>query len=280
MTPPPFRPLPFFIYRFHRFYATTSPNPETKYVEAQIPRSGLDLGGSRPCAMSRVQHDADFVSYQGRRLPRGRSISKALSKILRHRAARLGVNIRPDGFVLAEELLALDQFESIGFTLSDLNQAVRSNDKKRFELRDEEGQVWIRAVQGHSIDTVRDECLLQPLAINDPDLPQVCVHGTYRGCLDSILDQGLISGGRSSRRKHIHFVPFEPGDERIVSGMRRDCQLAVYIDLAAALREGVPFFRSVNNVILSPGVRGVLPAKFILKVKDLQTGRMTHYICA
>ena len=157
---------------------------------------------------------------------------------------------------------------------------MRFNDKERFELRDEEGQVWIRAVQGHSLDAVQDECLLQPLASNDPDLPQVCVHGTYRGCLDSILDQDLISGGRCSRRKHIHFVPFEPGDGRIVSGMRRHCQIAVYIDLPAALREGVPFFRSLNGLIVSRGVRGVLPAKFILKVKDLETGRSSHYICA
>ena len=127
---------------------------------------------------------------------------------------------------------------------------------------------------------MQEKGLLQPLAINDPDLPQVCVHGTYRDCLDSILDQGLMSGGRSSRRQHVHFVPFEPGDERIVSGLRYDCQLAVYIDLAAALREGVPFFRSVNDLVLSRGVRGVLPAKFILKVKDLQTCRITHYICA
>ena len=36
-------------------------------------------------------------------------------------------------------------------------------------------------------------------------------------------------------RNHIHCAPGEPGEDGVISGMRRTCQVYVYIDLQAAL---------------------------------------------
>lgn len=74
-------------------------------------------------------------------------------------------------------------------------------------------------------------------------------------------------------RNHIHFAtgpPLEyvlaahsgdsaqgkpkPDDSRVISGMRRDAQVLIYIDVRKALAAGVPFWRSENGVILSEGV--------------------------
>ena len=48
-------------------------------------------------------------------------------------------------------------------------------------------------------------------------------------------------------------IPHEPNDKRVVSGMRKDCEVAIWINLKAALEDGVPFYRSQNQVILTPG---------------------------
>ena len=100
-------------------------------------------------------------------------------------------------------------------------------------------------------------------------LTKVCVHGTYTGNVSSILQRGLLAGGLTgaSRRKHVHFAPLQPGDHRVISGMRADCDAAIYIDLRAALRDGVPFFRSTNNVIFSTGIEDVIAAKYIVNVR-------------
>jgi RNA:NAD 2'-phosphotransferase (TPT1/KptA family) len=44
-----------------------------------------------------------------------------------------------------------------------VEQVVESNNKKRFELVQKDEQYWIRAVQGHTMQTVKDEDLLKPI---------------------------------------------------------------------------------------------------------------------
>eukprot|EP00933_Yihiella_yeosuensis_P024682 TRINITY_DN19132_c0_g1_i2.p1 TRINITY_DN19132_c0_g1~~TRINITY_DN19132_c0_g1_i2.p1 ORF type:complete len:393 (+),score=79.87 TRINITY_DN19132_c0_g1_i2:73-1179(+) len=200
-------------------------------------------------------------------------ISKAMAFVLRHNAVSLGLVIRPDGFCKAADMLALQNFKTIGCTMDDLQSAVNTNDKKRFEILEEDGEVFVRAVQGHSMKVVSDDSLLQRLSLADATLPKVCVHGTYRRCLDSIRQKGLLAGGGKSKRNHIHFAPYEPGDGRVISGMRYDCEIAIYLDLKKALQAQIPFFRSTNEVLLSPGIDGVIAADYIEKIKDLKSGQ-------
>ena len=48
-------------------------------------------------------------------------------------------------------------------TVGDVEQVVESNNKKRFELVQKDGVYWIRAVQGHTMQTVKDEDLLKSI---------------------------------------------------------------------------------------------------------------------
>lgn len=41
---------------------------------------------------------------------------------------------------------------------------------------------------------------------------------------------------------------------QVISGMRRDAQVLIYVDLEKALNAGCPFWRSENGVILSEGI--------------------------
>ncbi|KAJ5834493.1 hypothetical protein N7447_000519 [Penicillium robsamsonii] len=129
----------------------------------------------------------------------------------------------------------------------------------------------IRATQGHSIKTVDAASFLEPLSLSDESkLPDTVVHGTFHATWPAILQSG---GLRCMGRNHIHFATgpslesvlavhtddaaqgkSKPGDSGVISGMRRDAQVLIYIDVRKALAAGVPFWRSENGVILSEGI--------------------------
>ena len=59
-----------------------------------------------------------------------------------------------------------------------------------------------------------------------------------------------------------------------ISGFRADARVAVWVDVARGVREGVPFFLSANGVVLSPGEgdTGAIPPRLFLRATDLKTG--------
>lgn len=208
-------------------------------------------------------------------LPRSVRISKTLTQILRHRAIDLGVKIRPDGYCRLTEVLAVSWLSELDCTLADVEEVVKESDKKRFDMMEEDGERLIRAAQGHSIKVVEDECLLRRLTAEDEELPDTCVHGTYRRHFEKIRAGGLLAGGThgQSFRKHVHFSPFNPFDHRVISGMRFDCEVAIWIDLRRALEDGLPFYMSANQVILSPGENGRVDQRYFIKAEDLKSGQ-------
>lgn len=58
------------------------------------------------------------------------------------------------------------------------------------------------------------------------------VHGTFKTAWPSIAKEGL---SRMSRM-HIHFCPYEPGDKRIVSGVRNNAEIYIYINIGRAIQ--------------------------------------------
>ena len=199
-------------------------------------------------------------------------VSKMLTKVLRHQAPNLGIQIRPDGYCRLADLLNLRRFKRIGCGADEVIAVVRTSDKRRFEAMEEDGDTYIRAVQGHSIALVEDELILRRLNPEDA-LPVHCVHGTYWRNYESIKMHGLLAGGLQGqgRRTHVHFSGVAPGDRRGISGILRHREVAIWIDLQKAVRDGVPFWVSSNQVILSPGIRGVVDCRYFVWAQDLVT---------
>ena len=196
-----------------------------------------------------------------------KTISKILSGILRHRAVTLNIKIRSDGYCALDDVLATKDLKDLQVTHDDVLSVVWYNNKQRFDVTDENGATFIRAANGHSLKEVKDSDLFQPLSLADRHLPHTCVHGTKFKYLDSILKSGLFAV-----RNHIHFSPFEPGDGRIISGMHDHCDLAIWVDLRKALRDGIRFYLSTNQVLLSPGRHGQIPSQYFTKVRNLRSG--------
>ncbi|KAF3895520.1 tRNA splicing 2' phosphotransferase [Trichophyton interdigitale] len=133
----------------------------------------------------------------------------------------------------------------------------------------------IRARQGHSMKCIDAASLLTPLTLSENPpvpLPDTVVHGTYHATWPKILQSG---GLRCMGRNHIHFASGPSistilpngrdgevatpstkgrGQDGVISGMRADAQILIYIDLKRALAAGCPFGISENGVILSEGM--------------------------
>ncbi|WOL02969.1 tRNA 2'-phosphotransferase 1 [Canna indica] len=69
------------------------------------------------------------------------------------------------------------------------------------------------------------------------------------------------------KRLHVHFSSGLPMDGEVISVMRRDVDVLIYLDVEKALREGMELFVSDNKVILTEGFDGVVPARFFLKIE-------------
>lgn len=180
----------------------------------------------------------------------------------------MGLQMATDGFLFVEDLLAHPQFHS--YTLEDVERVVTTNDKQRFKLRShpEDGRLQIRANQGHSVQVMDLE--LKPVLAGSPDCPVEAVHGSYLRNWLSIQRQGL---SRMSRT-HIHLASGLPGEDGIVSGMRKNCDLAVFIDVPRALADGIEFFWSENGVLLTAGdAEGKLLPKYFTRALRLKPTR-------
>ena len=197
-------------------------------------------------------------------------LSKSLSWLLRHNLDLIYPYLEGDdkeiarttGFVECEAILKHPRFQN--YSIDDIQQVSAKNDKQRFCIRQHPtnpNKLQIRANQGHSIETVEVDLR----KITDPnEITHDVIHGTYKKCWPEILKSG---GLNKMKRNHIHFAKGLPGDSGVISGMRQNAEVRIYIDVREAMNEGFEFFESSNGVILCPGdINGILPVKFFKKV--------------
>ena len=198
-------------------------------------------------------------------------LSKKMSAVLRHGIEKNGLSdvLRPDGYVPLSRLLRV---LPRGVSVDQIRHIVDQNDKQRFTISEKDGELFIRANQGHSSTGIDEEQLLERL--DESKLLAIgggrAVHGTYRSAWPAIISSG---GLMPMSRNHIHLAADLPGESGVISGMRSSAQIHVWVDLLGASRAGVPFFRSANGVILTPGhaASRQLPSQFFVRVVDTQT---------
>nr|KAJ0190940.1 hypothetical protein LSAT_V11C800423480 [Lactuca sativa] len=96
------------------------------------------------------------------------ALGRLLTRILRHMASELKLNMRSDGYVKVEDLFRLNMktFANVpisSHTIDDIKEAVKRDNKQRFSLLEENGELLIRANQGHTVTLVETESLLKPI---------------------------------------------------------------------------------------------------------------------
>jgi 2'-phosphotransferase len=196
-----------------------------------------------------------------------KKLSHALSRILRHAAPDYGLVLTPDGYVPVEEILACGDPKLKNATVQDVIEVVNENDKQRFKIITRDNVLCIRANQGHSIQGIDPELLLRKLSKEELTQLSTIVHGTFVEPYNKhIKTEGL---SRMSRT-HIHFAKGLPNDgkNQVISGMRKSCQIYVFVDGAKCAHDNIEFFESDNGVLLTAGVEssGILPVKYFSHV--------------
>lgn len=162
------------------------------------------------------------------------TVSKFLSKHLRHDPAGLGLTLESGGWVRVEDLLAGCARVNFRISLDELNEVVERNDKKRFSF-DETGE-RIRANQGHSTPV--------DLQLAPQTPPDVLYHGTAAHVVEQILRTGI----QRMSRHHVHLSTTI--DTAKAVGKRHGKPVILRVDAAAMSRDGVVFYRSDNGVWL------------------------------
>jgi 2'-phosphotransferase len=161
-----------------------------------------------------------------------------------------------EGYVRLDDLLKHSELAVLNrVTYTQIEDIVATNEKKRYALKTENNVAFIRANQGHSKDVGRkldDEQHLTKITIPY----EVCVHGTNRKAVSSIMKDGLSP----MERKHVHFAKGDGDSSEVISGMRQNSSVKIYIDMARAMEDGIEFYESDNGVILCP--QTITPAYF------------------
>lgn len=165
------------------------------------------------------------------------SLSKAMSKALRHRPERLGITLAPDGSVEVARLVeALNERGGWPRTISedDVMHVVEHGSKVRFAV--EGGR--IRARYGHSLPSSIVYDVATP--------PSVLYHGTSAHAAESIATEGLQPMGRQ-------YVHLSTDVETAVQVGRRHGRdvVVLHVDAARAFADGVRFYRGNESTWLS-----------------------------
>ncbi|XP_075829468.1 tRNA 2'-phosphotransferase 1 isoform X3 [Microtus pennsylvanicus] len=203
---------------------------------------------------------------EGRRAHRPREqdrdvqLSKALSYVLRHGALKLGLPMRAVGA------------DAPGDTTSPASDASPRHILEALAIYSTEGLVMPR--KGAHPLGLRiawgpwcHQWSVSPSPIYPPRSPTkghnfLCVRLLPR----------LAWSSTSLLHPRAPFCPNASGSSLDVpTGMRPNCDVAVFIDGPLALADGIPFFRSANGVILTPGdAEGFLLPKYFKEALQLR----------
>ncbi len=171
------------------------------------------------------------------------TVSKFLSKYLRHAPAELGLMLQPGGWVEIAELLEACETHGFPVTVEELDEVVAGSDKQRFAF-DSTG-TRIRANQGHSVEV--------DLQLEPTSPPTVLYHGTPAQSVEAILATGLSK----MRRHHVHLSVDIATAQKV--GGRRGKPVILLVDSAGMARDGHTFYVSANGVWLVDEV----PARYL-----------------
>lgn len=162
------------------------------------------------------------------------TVSKYLSRHLRHQPEHLGLELASGGWVNVVDLLAACQQHGFPISQIELHEVVTRNNKQRFSF--DTTATRIRANQGHSVAVDLE------LTPNTP--PATLYHGTHEAVVAVVLRAGL----QKMARHHVHLAA-DVATARSVGGRRG--RPAVLIVAAAAMHAaGFTFFCSANGVWL------------------------------
>jgi putative RNA 2'-phosphotransferase len=164
-----------------------------------------------------------------------KDVSKLLSLVLRHQPDALGIVLDPEGWTDVATLLQKMRIRGMAVDLALLKHVVATNDKQRFAFNADYSR--IRANQGHSVAVDLGLVAVEP--------PVYLYHGTSETSIAAILREGL----RKQSRQHVHLSADVATATKV--GGRHGRPVVLRVKSGQMHQQGVPFYRSENNVWLT-----------------------------
>lgn len=162
-------------------------------------------------------------------------VSKFISLVLRHKPDVANLSLDKYGYAQVDELVAYLNKKYGGFTVTDLDTIVETDDKQRYSYNNDHTK--IRAVQGHSFPV--------DLGLEAQHPPLLLFHGTSTKYLDSIMKRGIIS----KSRQYVHLS--KDVDTAHTVGLRHGAGTVILVVSANQMwKDGYKFFLSDNGVWL------------------------------
>ena len=128
-----------------------------------------------------------------------------------------------------------DLVNNQGYTIEEIDELVKTNDKKRYEYN--EDKTKIRARQGHSVNV--------DVELKEAQPPKTLYHGTSTRFLGSILREGILK----MSRLYVHLS--DNVETAIKVGKRHGKHVVLYVDSEQMAKDGCKFWLSNNNVWLT-----------------------------
>ena len=157
------------------------------------PKWGADSPEDRAGPRARARHrerEYDSRSRSPRHMElsaeRIFGLSKALTRLLRHKAEAEGLHLRPDGYFCLDDLVQTREMRLQRAQPAELIYVVRQDEKQRYTLRYFDGAPYLRAAQGHS-QYVSKEHLMQRMRRRDLP-PYTCTMGQGPGTMSPLCD--------------------------------------------------------------------------------------------
>lgn len=183
--------------------------------------------------------------------------SKYMSWVLRHGLNEIGLVSDDEGYVKLSEFIKVSD-KNYKLDENTVLALVASCAKQRFGIKKVGTDTFIRANQGHS-KNIGELINADKLLVKITKPIHGVFHGTYKKHMESIKATGL----NRMDRQHIHIAKgFDAS-----SGKRNNCNLIVYVNMSQAMEDGIEFYESTNGVILTEGINGILPAKYLSYVE-------------
>ena len=164
-----------------------------------------------------------------------KKIGKFLSLVLRHEPQKIGIVLDENGWANVKELIQKCEKHRVSFTMTDLEEIVATNDKKRYSFNADKSK--IRANQGHSINIELNLTPVEP--------PEFLYHGTADRFLDSIMENGI----KKMNRQHVHLSKDIQTAQKV--GARHGRVIVLKIMSGAMHNDGKIFYLSDNGVWLT-----------------------------
>ncbi|KAK3090673.1 hypothetical protein FSP39_013616 [Pinctada imbricata] len=195
-------------------------------------------------------------------------IGRKMVKMLRHRADAEGLDPDREGFVDLDTLLKHQKMRN--YSYQDVVRAIAVDDKMRFQAAKIGDREQIRAVQGHTMDAIRDQTqpvrsLSQLPTFDDyGEYSDLLIHPFHRTTYDQwerIRHHGLCR----RFRKYVTFAYGQPMDDSVF----------IYLDVIKAFDDGLPLYIGSDYLFCSGDDSGYIRPYYFSAV-DINGQRIWH----